>query len=64
MEGTCKGCKFWELKNHPMGLCKAHAPSPLVVKGTSDDRFTLVWPSTGSDDGCGEFTPELRGYDQ
>ena len=58
MKKRCSDCKDWDYVKGNFGFCRHNAPSPMVVRGTVKDEYTLVWPSTGRDDFCGEFNSE------
>lgn len=61
----CNTCNYWEAdtKEDKYGLCKRHAPRPLVLRQEhpqgDDSRYepiseAIVWPLTGRLDSCGE----------
>jgi hypothetical protein len=47
----CATCMCWISTNGEYGDCKAHAPSPSLIKGDALD-FTVVLPVTMESDGC------------
>jgi len=65
----CKNCVYWEkFDNDGYGVCRRHAPQPLIQQSLHYDaiqthRYPPVsWPVTESDDWCSEgkkpeFTP-------
>lgn len=60
MEATkkrCSDCEYWDFRSNNFGFCRANGPRATIVKGTSSDEYTLVWPSTGRDDWCNQFKP-------
>jgi hypothetical protein len=48
-EQTCTSCAWWADLGDSIGQCRRHAPRPR----TSTDE--VVWPTTDSDDYCGEW---------
>jgi len=56
----CGDCGCWDPTEGNFGFCRARAPSPSVLKGTENEQYTLVWPSTGRDDWCvKDFEPAV-----
>jgi len=51
----CESCKFWECTENNFGICKRHAPSPIVTMKVDEMSYQIVWPLTGKDDSCGEY---------
>lgn len=57
---TCGGCRFYRETDPEFayGLCRRHAPRPLVV-GAYTEKQWAEWPVVGGDeDWCGEFQPK------
>lgn len=54
-------CKLWEQSKEDsnFGLCKANAPMPTVMILEAGRKYQIVWPSTGKDDYCFQFVPEI-----
>jgi len=53
----CIDCKNWERREDDLnyGLCKANAPSPIIVPLEEGRKYNIVWPSTGKDDWCVKY---------
>jgi len=60
---NCEKCKFWERRKDEkdFGFCKRFPPSPAVTAVATGLEFQIVWPSTGKDDNCGEFSQRYPG---
>lgn len=58
MKARCKNCVLWDYAAQNLGFCRAKAPSPGIVAGKAEE-YTLVWPSTGMDDWCDEFSASV-----
>lgn len=61
--GNCESCLFWEQHDGPRGVCRRHAPTPLMRVGIPYDATRnadwrdAVWPTTDEGDWCGEYRP-------
>jgi hypothetical protein len=63
IRASCKSCMYWvPLNSEVSGMCRRYAPqaAPLLVPkestmAVSELRLQTVWPSTGANDGCGDF---------
>jgi len=55
----CQNCSYWVESYEVYGYCHRYAPKPVVfVKPENLEDYVdyeAAWPSTGSDDFCGEF---------
>ena len=57
---SCIECKFWDGFDR-RGNCHRHAPIRIgadVGERDADYAKHAVWPSTLSDDWCGDFVPD------
>ena len=64
MYGDCQFCAFWsgwrmgedtkEIPDDRMGRCHRYAPRPYFTTG-DDNSNEVWWPSTSTDQGCGDF---------
>lgn len=54
----CADCAMWDYTSGNFGFCRANAPSPQVMVG-GQQEYALVWPSTGMDDWCMQFSPSV-----
>ena len=56
----CETCKFWE-EGKETGWCHRHAPSSVIVGPTEGERpMNTVWPRTGAQEWCGEWTAKVE----
>lgn len=55
----CSACDYWDFTGENFGLCKRYPPSATIVKEDISAIYAIVWPSTGKDDYCGEFIPQV-----
>ena len=59
---NCENCRFWDQYNTEIGVgwCQRHAPRPHEVRDpggvllSPEKPFDVFWPSTSTDDFCGE----------
>jgi len=53
----CDNCIFWVNRQSRFntGECRRHAPSPMT--GCEESTY---WPTTASDDWCGDYSPMLE----
>ncbi len=58
---TCNSCLHWRPAGPAgEGLCRRHAPQPLVFLRYSDSAIPPAaphWPTTAADDSCGDHQP-------
>jgi hypothetical protein len=58
---TCGDCRFWKAINTEWGLCRAHPPTVILLRDTSQDAYADTqgaFPDTKVDDWCGEWSPK------
>ena len=51
---ACGKCQYWEAKAEA-GECRRHAPQTVVLDLDDGVKFESRFPTTSSDDWCGDF---------
>lgn len=55
-EAACGECRFWERLGGELGECHRRAPAPLLEQpDPQGETLAVLWPTTYSDQWCGEW---------
>ena len=63
---ACGNCVYWNSIEDSTGECRRHAPQTIAFEVDDELKFESMFPVTGSDDWCGDFSrkkPESQPVD-
>jgi hypothetical protein len=53
---ACEACAYWNKLEETHGECRRHAPQTIAFEIDEEMKFESMFPVTGNDDWCGDFS--------